>query len=491
MTDDSGSGPAGARRAGGPAALASPTAHRASHRSLLRRCGSDSHRSVDAIVVPASRPAQHLMSALELGAALQCQVVALCSKAARAKEAAGMAAETPGARCVAIDLPADYHHRLVRFTTSARPEAMVGHLLDLSLKRNLGILLARLVGWRSILFLDDDMTGLNPGTVRRAASAVSRYTAVGMAVHDFPDNSVVCHAHRLGGGHQDVFVTGSALVVECRKIETFFPQVYNEDWLFLMDGLRRRTVARTGTARQLPYNPFADPKRAAAEEFGDILAEGLVGLLHQGVAPANATADYWDTFLLRRKSFIVRAANQLAALPPAAATADAFSALDAAEQRRADISPLELDAYASAWQADLRAWSDRLHVIPRAGSISGALQHLGLAETVLFSEDRPNPAARLSVTRSSMVTAGRGSTRANSGPQLNRERPQESTHLGPPGVASAMSRPRGKGPRTNGRTDEPSKRRRLIGSRRSELLVIYISRRLFFAIFQAMPPRSP
>jgi len=474
MTDDSGSGPAGARLAGGQAALASPPAHRASHRALLRRCGPDSHRSVDAIVVPASRPPQHLMAALELGAALQCQVVALCSKATRGKAAAGMAAETPGARCVAVDLPADYDHRLVRFTTSARPEAMVGRLLDLSLKRNLGILLARLVGWRSILFLDDDMTGLNPGTVRRAASALSRYTAVGMAVHDFPDNSVVCHAHRLGGGRQDVFVTGSALVIDCRRIETFFPQVYNEDWLFLMEGLRRRTVARTGTASQLPYEPFADPKRAAAEEFGDILAEGLVGLLHQGVAPANATAEYWDTFLLRRKSFIRRAKGQLAALRPAAATTAALTALmalDAAEQRRAQISSIELDRYATAWQADLRSWSDRLHVIPRVGSINGALQHLGLAEAALFSESGPQRTARLSprstvsaaalsrpaparLARSAMVA-----TQVGHAPPKRPDNEQLAT------IVRARSRPR---PR----------------------LLTYLLRRACFVLLKAVPPRS-
>jgi hypothetical protein len=39
----------------------------------------------------------------------------------------------------------------------------------------------------------------------------------------------------------------------------FFPEIYDEDWLFLYDSVARRTVGSTGMARQLPYDPFAGP----------------------------------------------------------------------------------------------------------------------------------------------------------------------------------------------------------------------------------------
>jgi hypothetical protein len=471
MTEDSGADPVGDREAGGPASVASPPAHRASHRALLRRCGPESHRAVDVIVVPASRPPEHLLSALGLGATLQCPVVVLCSKVARAKEVAGLAAETPGARCVAVDLPAAYDHRLVRFTTSSCKEAVVGRLRDLGLKRNLGILLARLVGWRSVLFLDDDMREVNPTTVRRAASALGRFTAVGMAVHDFPDNSVVCHAHRLGGGKQDVFVTGSALVVECRKIDTFFPQIYNEDWLYLMDGLCRRRVARTGSAKQLAYRPFADPNRAAGEEFGDILAEGLVGLLHHGVPPEKATADYWDEFLLRRKCFIDRTATRLAALPRSAEVIDALNALEAAEQRRAEISAVLLDDYVRAWHADLRSWYERLHVLSRVGSVGAALQHLGLAEAALFSDSGPQRAARLSPPSTVSVAAR---------PQPSHAKPARPSLVAARIIHTTPKRP----------SDEQLATTVPVRSQPRARLVPYLMRRVCLLFLQAVPPRS-
>jgi hypothetical protein len=391
-------------------ANARPAAHRASHRILLRRCGPETHRTVDAIVVPASRPAQHLMAALDLAATLRCQVVMLCSKDARGKEVAGLAVETPGVRCVAVDLPADYDHRLVRFSTSSYEDAVVERLVDLSLKRNLGLLIARMAGWRSLLFLDDDIQDISPTSVRRAASALGRYTAVGMAVPTFPDNSVVCHAYRRAGGEQDVFVTASALAIESRRIDSFFPRVYNEDWLYLTGGLHRRTVSRTGTVRQLPYAPFANPERAVAEEFGDVLGEGLVGLLHHGVAPVKANVDYWGSFLLRRKQFIARAEEGLTDLPPSAEIANALESLRAAEQTRQGISPRRLHEYVQAWHRDLAQWDERLRALPRPGSVCGALRHLALAETTLFSESRPKVSKNASRKVAGVAAGGRQSS---------------------------------------------------------------------------------
>jgi hypothetical protein len=50
-------------------------------------------------------------------------------------------------------------------------------------------------------------------------------------------------------------------------------------------------------ATQLHYCPFANAERAAWQEFGDVLAEGLYALLHLGLDAAQATSEYWGTFL--------------------------------------------------------------------------------------------------------------------------------------------------------------------------------------------------
>src|SRR5271156_1177313 len=95
--------------------------------------------------------------------------------------------------------------------------------------------------------------------------------AVGFRIARYPDNSVICHAHRLAGGSQDVFPGGSALLIDVTRSDTLFPPIYNEDWLFLFDAALARSVAVAGTLSQLEYQPFSQSKRAASEEFGDLI----------------------------------------------------------------------------------------------------------------------------------------------------------------------------------------------------------------------------
>ena len=68
---------------------------------------------------------------------------------------------------------------------------------------------------------------------------------------------------------------------------SFFPNIYNEDWFFLLDGHGLRPSAVTGTAIQNDYDPYHDARRARGEELGDTLAEGVFGLLDNGLRPGG------------------------------------------------------------------------------------------------------------------------------------------------------------------------------------------------------------
>jgi len=378
--------------------------HRASHRSLLRPVGPVMAGGVDAIVVPAGRTAPHLCPAIELAAAVDCWLVVLCSRQAAAEEVAALAATRPHLRWVAVDLPAGYQHRLLRFDTTGFAEAIpVG---DLSVKRNLGLLLARLVGWRSVLFLDDDIRGLRAPAVRRAGAALDRFAAAGFMVREFPDNSVVCHANRLIDGRQDVFVGGSALAVDCRRPPSFFPEIYNEDWLFLFDAVRRRAVAQAGQAQQLEYAPFHRPGRAAAQELGEVLAEGLMGLLHHAVSVEAADTGYWAEFLRRRRGFLTWLTDRAAA--SADQTVDprgpaALRSLAEAGRQHAQIRPELCRRYVAAWREDLVRWQESVGELRRFGAVPAALHCLDLADAAVST-------ASHTARRLEAATAGPGAS---------------------------------------------------------------------------------
>jgi hypothetical protein len=336
-----------------------------------------------AIVVPAARKAANLESALRLGAHLDVPVVVLCSLDAAPDEVLRLA-DLAGTRCTAVDLAQPVDPGFPALETSHFGEAMVGSHGDLSLKRNLGLVLGRACGWSTLLFLDDDIRRIVPTQVGRAVGTLGEHAAAGMPATVYPDNSMVCHARRLGGAEQGVFVSGSALAirVDGARPGSFFPEIYNEDWLFLVPFLEDRVVARVGSVRQTRYDPFAEPLRAGSQEFGDVLAEGLLGALHVGPAEPATRAGYWSDFLLRRAEFIAAAADGcLRAGHPA--VHPAVRALAVAEQARSRLSPAVLAHYVSAWRADLRRWREYLSGIVPRGDLPAALDALGLPATTV------------------------------------------------------------------------------------------------------------
>lgn len=349
--------------------------HFSSHADLLRPVRSG-YLPVDAIVVPAARPAPNLDSALLLAAALGTQVVVLCSRAARVEQVLRRADTIAGVRCTAVDLEVPVGG-LPPLATSTFAEAPIPWHGDLSLKRNLGLVLGRRCGWRTVVFLDDDIRGLSPALVESAVGTLGHHAAAGMPATRFPDNSVVGHARRLAVGDQGVFVSGSALAVDVGRVDSFFPAIYNEDWLFLAPYLDRREVAAAGPVRQDFQDPFADLSRARDEEFGEVIGEGLIGWLHTGSLHAPLSERYWAEFLGRRGEFIETAALgcRLSDRPDAAR---AGIALEIAESARRTLTPKVLVEYVSAWRADRAAWRQFLGRLRTDEDLSVALDRLGL-----------------------------------------------------------------------------------------------------------------
>lgn len=366
-----------------------PAIHYPSHAELLPRYEPADRRRIDGIVVSAARPAEHLRPAFDLGAALAVPVVVLCSRATAQDQAVAEARRVAGLSWAVVDLHDWHTDALPRLGTSEFGQAKVDPHGDLSRKRNLGLLLARLVGWTRLMFLDDDISDLDPVQAEQAAAGLDRFAAVGMPARSFPDNSIAGHARREAGAEQDVFVSGSALVVCEPATDSFFPDIYNEDWLFLAPHLDRREVAAVGSVAQEEYDPFADAERAGAQEFGDVLAEGLIGRLHTERLYPVPARDYWARFLDARSRFLA------AARDGCSGDAAALAAVDSAQDALDAISPDELVQYVEAWQADLATWRQWILDQPRLDGLDAALHYLDLTTRTERSQPRTErPAVR-------------------------------------------------------------------------------------------------
>jgi hypothetical protein len=238
--------------------------------------------------------------------------------------------------------------------------------------------------------MDDDIRGISRLDLARTVSLLNPdgagYVSAGIRVKYFPDNSVVCHARREVGDRQDVFVSGAVLAVNCRADFAFFPDLYNEDWLFFYQDVAARKMASPDLLatkmKQVLYHPFAGPGRAAREEFGDIIAEGLYSLLHdtadsKAALERASTPAYWSAFLDSRRMILKNIDHRAEARPEKlrkVLAAAIGSARDVLDRVTADLC---VD-YIDIWKEDLAAWEEHRDSLPKARDPNDALRQLGL-----------------------------------------------------------------------------------------------------------------
>lgn len=362
--------------------LATGTASRPRpQRTLLLHSTVDAEQPMGTIVLSSARSTNCHKDALRLAKASNTNLLVLASHNLDYKVVAddmkkdgvkGYVVEVPDRYCV--PLTAD-------FVTQVHPKT-IDRTSNLSAKRNLGLLYGRLTG-RKIFFIDDDIRGVQPEQLQRAAAQLDHHAVVGFMASDYPDNSAVCHANRLVKNVQDIFISGSALGVDPAKVGSFFPNIYNEDWLFCYDTVRKCDAVLSGSVQQLPYNPF-DPRRAVLEEFGDVLAEGLQYLLTIGMSYEVADEPFWRYYLLRRRTFIANIAKGLAALPHSGDTQveQALATLESSRDVLSTFIPSDFVTYIHNWRSDIRFWKkrvDSLHrQLPRTEMIFALTEETGI-----------------------------------------------------------------------------------------------------------------
>lgn len=394
------------------AASTSRWQHFASHLDLLTavkpRPGTGRTPGVDLLVIPTSRanPADRhgMRTALQLArSGLVRRLLVLCSKHAAAPAAvtglrtalrrrlpphvsAAVTVVTDGAGALpafAVDgLPLTCAHRRYAGGSAAswRP------VNDVGLKRNLALLLAARLGMTYLLFLDDDVrptavaepVGLaRQGTLTAATAgavmdvmARDGLSAVGWVLRGYDDNSVVCRARTLAGHPQDQFIGGGALLVRSPTTMPFFPAIYNEDWIFLLAAqghrLMRSVLGWAGTVRQDKYDGYSAP-RARSEEFGDLLGEGLMSLVHAGSLILGDAADdhaFWNEVVAERRQMIVSVWSDLQRMPQwSSARRSALAALDASLSVHRQVDDRrrfwtdQFARYVPTLRGDLQMWS--------------------------------------------------------------------------------------------------------------------------------------
>jgi hypothetical protein len=363
---------------------------------------------VAAIIMPISRNSTEIHKVLAINMQLAEEfglyLIALCSHGCSRQDIAHFAQEYPQLRWAAIDGP---------FVNSSMADLATDGLLftfpsdnDLSAKRNFGLQLGRTMGWGAVIFADDDRVLTKTHLLRLFSLRRNGAALVMSNSRAYPDNSVVASAYRqaYGNEHMDSFMDSSASVIGLKdNWFAFYPQIYNEDWLFMLPYiLQRCDVAWAGSVRQGKYNPFVE-KRATREEAGDLIAEGLMrlamGLINEPPSDSKrdllhelvelADKNFWEREILQRTIFIREMQNKIRRGWPSLrkrrihATLRVSLKILIGDEDQAGLDPAQIAEWVQAWKHDLEKW--RNLPVPQ---VTGAKARIGDALRLMAAADR-------------------------------------------------------------------------------------------------------
>ena len=254
---------------------------------------------------------------------------------------------------VDIILPQDSELQALRARQRSSHHAFTHHngFWDLPQKRNHALVLSTRARYRNILLLDDDIRGVSEQKFKQASRLLKEYSVTGCFVDDFPDTSVFGHLLRAAGEDVRPFLSGSFLFIKIGNTPSFFPDIYDEDWLFMIPHVINRSISSFGSIMQLPHNPFDSPLRASFQEFGDTIVDGLFQMVASNTFSNRYQTECWSDVINARREVLMTLAQKL----PEQIHQEAISAALTVSR---SITARDCVDFIIRWEDDVGMWNE-------------------------------------------------------------------------------------------------------------------------------------
>jgi hypothetical protein len=258
-----------------------------------------------------------------------------------------------------INLPKNYKLPGLELKTENFVHPSKKRTNDVHIKRNITLALSKLLNFKQILLLDEDIVlpsfqieqekipshiGFHHYQAQLAqafkepARRVVGSSADGILLQSgkdpildelrTSDNSLVCMANRILGNPQKSFIGTGAMSIRVADDLPFFPYAYNEDWLFMAPLMAKEPLSIAKISSVLHWNKAAHlimPSSGGVlqEEFPDIFAESALRAIKLAREYGPGTADmpinfenimmdrdYWKLMVRFRLQFIQHLRHQ-------------------------------------------------------------------------------------------------------------------------------------------------------------------------------------
>lgn len=176
---------------------------------------------------------------------------------------------------------------------------------NLGYARNFALMYAKAARFERVLFTDDDIQVPQLNIIEELFANLSTYKFTGANIEGLVDDSALGHIATSVQVTNERMLSGGFMAFSPNKIDQFFLNNYNEDWIWLFLQLKNDKHLQTGEVFQALSDPLANyTEKIIFQEFGEIALDGILDL-HQNCSYDSLTdLSFWQRMIEERREYL-------------------------------------------------------------------------------------------------------------------------------------------------------------------------------------------
>lgn len=177
--------------------------------------------------------------------------------------------------------------------------------------RNFALLYSKASRFERVLFTDDDIQVPQLNIIEELFANLNTYKFTGANVEGLVDDSALGHIATSVQVTNERMLSGGFMTFSPDKIDQFFLNNYNEDWIWLFLQLKNDKFLQTGEVFQALSDPLANyTDKVIFQEFGEIILDGILDLYQNGYYDSLTDLSFWQRIIKERKEYLTLLENK-------------------------------------------------------------------------------------------------------------------------------------------------------------------------------------
>lgn len=182
---------------------------------------------------------------------------------------------------------------------------------NLGYARNFALIYSKANHFDKVLFIDDDIQVQNLKLIPKLFESLDKFKFDGANIEGLADDSILGHIATDLGVINERMLSGGFMAFSPNKIDHFFLNNYNEDWIWLFLQLKNDKYLQTGEVFQALSDPLANYKdKIIFQELGEIALDGILELYQKGSYDSLTELSFWDRMIKERKEYLTLLENK-------------------------------------------------------------------------------------------------------------------------------------------------------------------------------------